>query len=73
MYIRQDYDYKELKQFIDEDNIEIYNLIEEESEQDNFVLLVEDYFTETPTPEQLNYYIRGHKEILKQKLKEWSK
>ena len=69
MYIKQDYDFEELKQFINNDNMQIYQLIEENNQQDNFNLFVEKYLKGTPTPEELNNFLANHKTLIKYYLK----
>lgn len=52
MFIKKDYDFKELKALLPE-NQGILELVEKNGEQDGFTGLLEDYFVSTPTIEEL--------------------
>lgn len=62
MYIKQDYDYNELEQFISEENKPLYNLIKEGSQQDDFVFIVEEYNGDGVTVEDLNKFMYYYKD-----------
>ena len=70
MFIKHDYDYNELKQFVTPSNYDIYNLIQEHNQQDNFVLMVYEYWGDiTLTPEEFDWFLSTHKDQIKTKLK----
>ena len=70
MFIKHDYDYEELKQFVSPKNYDIYNLIAENNQQDNFVLTMYKFLDDTVlTPEEFDYFLTIHKEGLKRILK----
>ena len=70
MFIKHDYDYNELKQFVSPANYDIYNLIKDNHQQDNFVMLVYGLFGDiTLTGQEFDWFLSQHKEQIKQKLK----
>ena len=70
MFIKHDYDYEELKQFVSPNNYDIYNLIKDNNKQDNFVMMMYDYWNDiTLTGQEFDWFLTQHKEQIKQKLK----
>lgn len=70
MFIKHDYDYEELKQFVSPSNYDIYNLIKDNNKQDNFVLMMYEFLQDTIlTPEEFDWFLSQHKYSIKKKLK----
>ena len=70
MFIKHDYDYEELKQFVSPNNYDIYNLIAENNQQDNFVLMMYDYWRDvTLTGPEFDCFLSQHKDYIRQALK----
>lgn len=69
MYVKQDYDFKELEQFIKKENLQLYYAIRNTNQQDNFVLLSYDYIGESPSPEELNRFMTDYNYMIQEALK----
>lgn len=70
MFIKHDYDYDELKQFVKPENYDIYNLIKDNNKQDNFVMLTYAIFGDTTlTGKEFNRFLTQHKNFIKKELK----
>ena len=69
MFIKQDYDFQELEQFIQKENLQLYYLIKNHSQQDNFVLLSYEHIGDAPTIEELNKFMSDYNYMIQEKLK----
>lgn len=70
MFIKHDYDYDELKQFVSPENHDIYNLIKDNNKQDNFVMMTYTLFGGTTlTGQEFDWFLSQHKEDIKKSLK----
>ena len=56
MFIKHDFSYEELKPFISEENVFLYELIKKNGKQDEFTYFIENYYNDrhTVTMEELN-------------------
>lgn len=69
MFIKQDYDFQELEQFISKENLQLYYLIKNHDQQDNFVLLSYEYIGESPSIDDLNEFMSNYKYKIQEELK----
>lgn len=65
MFIKQDYDYVELAQFIKVENLQLYYLIKRNHQEDNFVMMIENYVGLAPTEDELNDFMYKNKDKIK--------
>lgn len=57
MFVKHDYDYNELEKFINKENLQLYYVIRNKNQQDNFVLMLQDYIDDVVTVEELNNFM----------------
>ena len=68
MFIKQDYDYVELIQFIKAENSHLYYLIKRNHQEDTFIMMVEEEVSLVPSEDELNDYMYKNKEKIIKKL-----